>query len=192
MILDENIIDYDSDSTRKNSSIKRESIAVEARLRNFLGAQKPLPEHKGEHTDDIWFKKDNFFVEHKDCTAKKVGLNQVHCTRFEVIVIDLTGNEFYPYDYAVIDPVTILMKILNRKGQHSHSAIECAQVNLNSTEIAEYGCMETELHAKIYEAYRKGEENVKLKKLAEVKAKAIVDRATQDMKDLEVVLNDCK
>ena len=176
--------------TRKNSSIKTESIGVEARLRDLLGADKPLPEHKGKHTDDLWFKEENFFVEHKDCTANKVGLNQVHCTRYEVIVVDLSGNKYYDYDYAVIDPTTILKKVLNKKGQHSHSAIECAQVNLNPTEVAKYGCMETELRAKIYEAYRIGEQNVKLKQFAEEKAKAIVDRATQDMKDLETLLND--
>ena len=183
MILTENII-------RTNSSIKTESIEVEERLRVLLGAEKPLSEHKGNHTDDLWFKDDNFFVEHKDCTVKNVGLHQVHCTRYEVIVVDLSGNKYYDYDYAVIDPTTILKKVLNKKGQHSHSAIECAQVNLNRTEVAKYGCMETELRDKIYEAYRKGEEDVKLKEFVEIKSKAIVDRAIQDMKDLEVVLND--
>ena len=178
------------DNTRTNSSIKTESIEVEERLRVLLGAEKPLSEHKGNHTDALWFKDDNFFVEHKDCTAKRVGLNQVHCTHYEVIVVDLRGNKYYDYDYAVIEPTTILKKVLNKKGQHSHSAIECAQVNLNRTEVAEYGSMEAELRDKIYEAYYKGEESGELKNFAEIKAKAIVDRAAQDMKDLEVVMND--
>lgn len=178
-------------TTRTNSSIKKESIKVEERLRDLLGAKKPLPEHKGKHTDDLWFNNpSNFFVEHKDCTAEKVGLNQVHCTRYEVIIVDLSGNKYYDYDYAVIDPATILKKVLNKKGQHSHSAIECAQVNLSPTEVAKYGCMETELRDKIDAAYLEGEKNVKLKKFAEEKAKAIVDRAAQDMKDLEILLND--
>ena len=86
MILTENII-------RTNSSIKTESIEVEERLRVLLGAEKPLSEHKGNHTDDLWFKDDNFFVEHKDCTAKNVGLNQVHCTRYEVIVVDNNSQD---------------------------------------------------------------------------------------------------
>ena len=47
-------------TTRTNSSIKTESIEVEARLRDLLGAEKPLPEHKGKHTDDLWFKLNNF------------------------------------------------------------------------------------------------------------------------------------
>jgi len=179
---------------RTNSSIKLESIGVEERLRRFLGADKPLPQHKGRHSDDLWFKSNkqhpDFWVEHKDVTSKKVGLNQVHATRYEVIVVDLSGNQYYNQDYVVLSPSFILKKILNKKGQHSHSAVECAQVNLKPDEVEKYGCKEEDLLDKIYEAYYNGEQNVKLKQFALEKAQAIVDRATQDMKDLEELLND--
>jgi len=178
--------------TRKNSSIKLESIDVEQRLRDFLGADKPLPQHKGKHTDDLWFKSNKqhpeFWAEHKDVTAKKVGLNQVHCTRYEVIIVDLTGNEYYDYDYAVLDPAFILSKVLNRKGQHSHSAIECAQVNLNPSEVEKYGCKKNELFTKVIEAHERGEVKKELKEFALRKGREIVERATQDMKELEEIL----
>lgn len=177
-------------STRKNSSIKTESISVEQSLRTLVGAQKPLPEHKGKQTDDLWFSERNFFAEHKDCTAKKVGLNQVHCTRYEVIIVDLSGNEYYDYDYVVLDPAFILTKVLNRKGQHSHSAIECAQVNLNMDDIGAYGCNSNDLRARIDTAYEVGENNQTLKVFAQKKAQEILDRASADMKELEELLND--
>ncbi len=179
-------------TTRKNSSIKLESIGVEQRLRDFLGADKPLPEHKGKHTDDLWFKSNEqypeFWVEHKDVTAEKVGLNQVHCTRYEVMIVDLTGNEYYDYDYVVLDPAFILSKVLNKKGQHSHSAIECAQVNVTPSEVEKYGCKEEELFDKVIAAYKRGEEKKELKEFALRKGQEIIERAKQDMKELEELL----
>jgi hypothetical protein len=178
-------------TTRKNSSIKIESISVEQSLRTLVGAQKLHYQSTRVGKPMICgLVKEVFFAEHKDCTAKKVGLNQVHCTRYEVIIVDLSGNEYYDYDYAVLDPAFIFTKVLNKKGQHSHSAIECAQVNLNMDEIDAYGCSSDELRARIDAAYEIGEKNQTLKMFAQKKAQEILDRASADMKELKEILND--